>query len=163
MADRLGLSSPWITYFRKIEALFDKDPEVMVDFEDDTCTLKVYVDNQGKAEAIDALLPDFIDFGNVEMTIQVIPANGTDPRLELFRKAFEGNGAVVGIETVDDSIPLLGGNSYVLFAPEVVQYFTDDLSTYDGFESTLYEDIASELLSVGDSRVFFCTARAVKE
>ena len=163
MADRLGLSSPWITYFRKIEALFSKDPEVLVDFEDDTCTLKVYVDNQGKAEAIDALLPDAIQFGNVEMSIAVIPANGSDPRLELFRKAFEGNEAVVGIEYVDASVPLLGGNSYILFRPEVVQYYTDDLSTYDGFESTLYEDIASELLSVGDSHIYFCTARAVKE
>ena len=163
MADRLGLSSPWITYFKKIEALFEKDPEVAVDFDDETYTLKIYVDDQGKAEAIDALLPDALDFGNVEMTIQVIPANGADPRLELFRKAFEGNGAVVGIETVDITVPLLGGNSYVLFAPEVVQYFNDDLSTYDGYETTLYQDIANELLSVGDSRIFFCTARAVEE
>ena len=163
MADRIGLSAPWITYFRKIEALFDRDPDVMVDFEDETTTLKIYVDNQGKAEAIDALLPDAIQFGNVEMGIQVIPANGTDPRLELFRKAFEGNEAVISIESVDDSVPLLGGNSYILFRPEVVQYYTDDLSTYDGFESTLYEDIADELLSVGDSRIHFCTARLVKE
>ena len=163
MADRLGLSSPWITYFRKIEALFEKDPDVMVDFEDETTTLKIYVDNQGKAEAIDALLPDGIQFGNVEMGIQVIPANGTDPRLELFRKAFEGNEAVVDITTVDNSVPILGGNSYVLFKPEVVQYYNDDLSTLDGYESTLYEDIAAELLSVGDSRIYFCTARAVKE
>ena len=63
MADRLGLSSPWITYFKKIEALFEKDPEVAVDFDDETYTLKIYVDDQGKAEAIDALLPDALDFG----------------------------------------------------------------------------------------------------
>lgn len=163
MADRLGLSSPWITYFRKIEALFEKDPDVAVDFEDDTTTLKIYVEKQGKAEAIDALLPDVIQFGNVEMGIQVIPANGTDPRLELFRKAFEGNEAVVDITTVDSSVPILGGNSYVLFKPVVVQYYNDDLSTLDGYESTLYQDIADELLSVGDSRIYFCTARAVKE
>lgn len=163
MADRIGLSAPWITYFRKIEALFDRDPEVMVDFDDENTALKIYVDNQGKAEAIDALLPDAIQFGNVEMGIQVIPANGTDPRLELFRKAFEGNEAVVDITTVDSSVPILGGNSYVLFKPEVVQYYNDDLSTLDGYESTLYEDIADELLSVGDSRIHFCTARLVKE
>lgn len=163
MADRLGLSSPWITYFRKIEALFDKDPDVMVDFDDETTTLKIYVEKQDKAEAIDALLPDAIQFGNVEMGIQVIPANGVDPRLELFRKAFEGNAAVVEIKTVDEAVPLLGGNSYVLFAPEVVQYYNDDMGTYDGYETTLYQDIAGELLAVGDSRIFFCTARLAKE
>lgn len=163
MADRLGLSSPWITYFKKIEALFAKDPEVMVDFDDDSCTLKIYVDNQAKAEAIDVLLPDGIQFGNVEMTIQVIPSNGDDPRIELFREAFKGNPAVVDIETVDVSVPIMGGNSYILFRPEVVQYFNDDLSSYDGYETTLYQDIANELLSVGNSKIFFCTARAVKE
>lgn len=163
MSDRIGLSSPWITYFKKIEALFEKDPEVMVDFDNETHTLKIYVDNSAKADALDVLLPDGIQFGNVEMTIQVIPSNGDEPRINLFREAFKGNPAVVDITTVDESVPILGGNSYVLFAPEVVQYFNDDLSCYDGYETTLYQDIANELLSAGNSKIFFCTARAVKE
>lgn len=44
----------------------------------------------------------------------------------------------------------------MLFKKEVVQYFTDNLGDYNGYRSTLYENIARDIFGdiVG---VFFCT------
>jgi hypothetical protein len=47
----------------------------------------------------------------------------------------------------------------VVFVPEVVQYYTDNLGDINGFRTTLYQELAKELF--GDSElsrgVYFCT------
>lgn len=75
---RLKISAPWVLFYRKIEALFKNDPEVRVIFDDEeSCDVKLYVENAGKADALMKLLPTVKDFGNVLLTVTVIPANGT--------------------------------------------------------------------------------------
>jgi len=157
---KLKLAAPWTIYYRQIQALFKEDPEVGVIFDEDAVALKIYVNNQTKAEAIAHLLPPVVTFGNVNLKIIVIPSN-TDAKavefkndIDIIRAALEGNGAVVKFYPIE----YIFSNSmlYVAFKKEVVQFFNDDLSDIRGMCSTLYADIAKELFGTLKG-VFFCT------
>ena len=73
-------SSPWVTYYREVDALFERDKEVFVVFDEENTELKLYVNNQDKAEAIRHLMPLEKKFGNVVLKIDVIPSNGNQLR-----------------------------------------------------------------------------------
>ena len=152
---RFNLSPPWIIFYKEVSALFEKDPEVNVVYHNENYEIKLYVDNQEKAEAITKLLPATKTFGNVVLKITVVPANKTgESKIDLFRKAFEGNEAVSFISSIDGilSNPI----NYVVFVKEVIQYYTDDLSDAYGMRSTLYQDIAKDVFGEQEG-IFFCT------
>lgn len=139
-----------------IKAMFKKDNEVTVDYNEETQKIKILVDNPDKAEALTKLLPTHKTFGNVVVQIEVIPENSETNELEmLMKRAFSGNGAVKDIITTDLT-PLSFGAVYTLFTKEVVQFFDDDLADYHGVCSTLYEDIAQEIFNVPEG-AYFCT------
>ena len=156
----LKLAAPWTTYYRQVQALFKKDPEVGVVFDEEDVELRLYVNNRIKADALTQLLPNTMVFGNVELKIAVIPANADEEtvefknELDIVRRALEGNEAVAAfypIEYVFSNAML-----YVAFKREVVQFFNDDLGDIRGMCSTLYADIAKTLFGTLKG-VFFCT------
>ena len=148
------LSSPWMIYYRQIKALFSQDPNVKVIFDEENFTVKIYVTGGSKAEAIEALVKSKT-FGNIEVKIDVIPANPENmTKIDLVKAAFEGNPILEKIEsgTLFDQ-PI----SYVVLKKEVVQYFNDDLSDINGVCSTLFQDLAKEIIGEEES-VYFCTS-----
>ena len=153
---KLGLVSPWVQYFRKLEAFFAEDPGVKVLLDNKNVAIKLLVEDGTKAVALEALLPDEVTFGNVTVKVIVVPANPklAAGKIDLVAEAFEGNGAVAGIYSVDRIFS--NTMNYVVFKPKVVQYFNDDLSDAHGIRSTLYQDLAKELFGE-DGGVFFCT------
>ena len=152
---KVNLSSPWVTFYREVDALFAEDQEVTVVFDEDECELKLYVENAAKADALTQLLPSERVFGNVTVKVTVIPANEKSPsKIQLFRTAFEGNNALSYTETVEGVFtnPI----SYVVFENKVVQYFNDDLGDAHGICSTLYQNIADDLFEDCEG-IYFCT------
>lgn len=153
---KLNLSAPWVTYYRQLNALFREDGQVKVLFNEEEMEIKLFVSDAKKACALEKLLPTRKTFGGVSVDITVVPPN-CDPytqNIDVIKEAFRGNLAVVDVVTVDN---LFGYDlHYVVFQREIVQYFTDDISDYNGYHSTLYEDIAREILD-GITGVFFCT------
>lgn len=145
---RLKLSPPWITYVNMVKAMFGNDPDVRIDYENDECTLKIYVEKSDKAEAISRLLPDEKEFGNITLKINVVPANGENsigkisPK-QLFDIAFDGNPVYAYCKEVTGF--LTNTITYVVFKNRVVQFFNDNLNDIHGLVSTLYQDIASEI------------------
>lgn len=150
---KMNLSAPWDIYYRQVEALFAKDPEIDVVYDEDAKEIKVCVENPVKADALEKLLPATKNFGGVELRITVVPANDQESPASLYEKAFYGNPAFSGIVESEGSFKA----TYVVFKPEVVQYFTDDISDISGYESTVYEDIAREVFANGNPGAFFCT------
>lgn len=150
---KVGLSAPWVKFYRELDALFTDDPEVHVVFDEDQFLVKLYVENVDKAEALMQLLPAEKTFGNVTLKITVVPANNTDvTKLELFQKAFSGNPALSYVRAVQGMFDI----NYVVFQNKVVQFFNDDMSDVHGLCSTLYQEIAKDVF--GDSLgVYFCT------
>lgn len=153
---KVGLSSPWVTYYNEIVALFGDDPDIKIFYYAEDNMIKMMVNGQEKADALTQLLPPEKSFGNVTLKIVVIPANSLSAyRTETFQKAFEGNPAFSFVA----SVPVGGGEfSYVVFKNKVVQFYNDNLSDYYGNRSALYQDIARDVF--GDiTGVWFCTDR----
>lgn len=159
---KLKLSPPWDIFYKEVDAFFKEDGDVKVIFDEDEFTIKLYVDDATKAAALTELLPTEKDFGNVVLKISVIPANeGGRPALGMPPyTAFYGNPIVDEIKIIRD---LFGYDLvYVMFVKEVVQYFTDNISDYNGFCSTLYENIARNIFE-GKEGVFYCTSAEDEE
>ena len=159
---KMKLSPPWCQRYSQIAALFKYDPEVHVIFDEDNYEIKLYVDDDDKAAALTALLPEEYEFGNIKLKIQVVPANGEEtiidddtPIDELYETAFNGNGAFAFAKTIH-GVMLLDGITYVVFNKQVVQYYTDNLSDYFGNHSTLYQDIALDVFGERPN-LYYCT------
>ena len=158
--DKVGLSSPWVTYFHKIESLFGSDEDIKIEYDNDIPEIKLFVADGEKAEVIAKLLPESETFGNVTLKIEVVPPNNESNNIEdldvveLFKIAFKNNPVVNRIERVIDPRTEMEFD-YVVFKKEVVQFFDDNLGDINGNCSTLNEYIARDVFSV--ERIFFCT------
>lgn len=154
---KLKLSPPWDIYYREVEELFKEDPEVRVIYDEEENVISLYVDNQVKADALSALMPEVKEFGNVKLYIKVIPSNVATlcaTSLSHISDALEGNGALSYIKTVRG---LFNNDvTYVVFKNKVVQYFNDSLFDVNGLCSTLYQNIAEDVFNHVDG-VFYCT------
>lgn len=157
MKKNLNIYAPWIIYYRKVEALFKKDPEIHVNYNDASNTITIYVDNREKAEAFRRLLPAQKNFGNVILTIDIIPSNFKANSFDDIRTIFNGNEAFSHTTVVSEIPDFYISNpiAYCSFVKEVVQYPADDLGSETGMESTLYENLAREIFDVDG--VYFCT------
>lgn len=151
----LKLSSPWVIYAHKVAALFGDDPEIEVEFDNDGPELTLYVANATKAGAIAKILPQEVEFGNVKMAVKVVPANEEQSNAALFLRAFSGNPNVVDVVTVPDV--LTNDPTYVVFEPDVVQFYSDNGADINGLTTTLYQDIAKDVFGDGFPNIFFCT------
>lgn len=151
---RTKLAPPWVTFVNEIKALFGEDPDVGITYDNDEHTVKIYVEDEKKASAFDQLLPKTKEFGNVRLKINVIPANGVsygyndlkfDTLDDLFNTAFNKNPVFSFVVSID----CLYSNkiTYVVFAKKVVQFFNDNLNDPYGNKNTLYQEIASEILT----------------
>ena len=157
MANGLKLSSPWMTFYKEINELFKEDPEIKIVYDEDAVEIKLYVDNDEKASALSQILPSEKVFGNVVLRINVIPSNNLNShKLDLFRKAFEGNKALSYIWSAEETGGYVPPMSYVVFKNKVVQFFNDDLRDPHGLCSTLYQNIAEDIFP-NIQGIYFCT------
>lgn len=156
----MKLVSPWVNFYREIEALFAKDNEVKVMMDDDVPEVKIFVENARKAEAIAYLLPEEKDFGNVKLKITVVPANdGIQSKFDAIQEAFLGNPALSYVWKAQTPF---GEFDYVVFDADVVQYFNDDMRDVNGNRSTLYQDIARDVIGE-ETNLCFCTEALNKD
>ena len=167
---QIKLSPAWDVYYQKINAIFKDDTKATVIYDRDDLKIKIYVDDQKKAEALDQLLVHNVIFGSQELTVDVIPSNieeGANPSpWPSYRgKRYSSYGliwddAFYGNPLYSYSRKYTGIYSnpltYVVFAPVVVQYYTDSLSDINGFTTTLAQNIAKDIFVEQDG-TFFCT------
>lgn len=146
MDEKFGIASPWAIYAGRAAALFERDEEVLVAYDNDAPKLTLYVDREAKADAIRALLPMRMVYGNVALEISVVPSNSKPSEAELYRTAFEGNPI---LEDVVEGFGPAGDIAYALFAPEAVQLREDDISEYNGLTTMTAAELAESVLGHG--------------
>lgn len=146
--EKMKLVSPWINFYREVEELFSGDTEVKVIFDDENYELKLYVQDPRKAEALEYILPQERLFGNVSVKIVIIPANKPiDNISDALKYAFKGN--YIFNEVITLPTPF-GTFNYAVFNPTIIQYKNDDISDLSGKRTTTAEQVAKEVLSLGD-------------
>ena len=95
MNERLKILPPWTIVTRKLEALFDGDPQIAfnVDYSGMHPAVILACNNGDKVAALQKILPTEIEFGNVKMEIVVdgTPSNiAFTSKVDLFDAAFKG-------------------------------------------------------------------------
>ena len=153
---KVNLSSPWLEHYHKITKLFGEDPDIRVIFNEEEYHIQLFVKGDQKANAINELLPDMVEFGNVTVKISVIPENiEFNSNEEIIKAAFKGNPVFSYVKSMEGESPL--PITYAVFKNKVVQYFNDNLHDINGNKSTLYQNIADEVLTSSNSNIFYCT------
>lgn len=165
---KINLIAPWNEYYEELNAFFAEDPEVTILYDEEEKNIKVLVQDTIKAEALTHLLKDEMKFGEVKLTVTVIPANEVTKGVkklvmnignnenygEMFERALVNNGAFAFTYTIDN---VMGFNAvYVVFKKKVIQYYNDNLGDLNGMKSTLAEYIARDIFTTHNG-VFFCT------
>lgn len=160
---RLKILPPWTIVIRKIEALFDGDPQIAcnTNFFGEYPAIVLACNNGDKIAALQKILPKKIEFGGVTLNVFVDgkPSNRTfKNKKELFETAFSKNPAFAYATSPVDEGYNWFAMTYVVFKNCVVQVFADNLNDCHGVISTLYQDIANEILTgPGAEGVFFNT------
>ena len=150
------ISPPWVQYVNELNALFEKDKEIKIVYDNDNLEVALYVEDNSKAEALSSILPSEKKFGSVTLKINVLPANTSDSIASKFAKAFKGNPILK--DTIEVSDAFTNPITYFVFQKEVVQYYNDNLGDPYGLKSTLYQDIAKDVFENHDG-VLFCTSK----
>ena len=160
---RLKILPPWTIVIRKLEALFDGDPQIAfnANFSGAEPTVVLACNNGDKVAALMQILPEEVSFGNVKLKVMVdgTPSNRAfTSKVELFDTAFAKNPAYAySVCPAEEGYQWIG-TTYVVFNNCVVQFAADNLNDCHGVISTLYETIASELLTgPATEGVFFNT------
>lgn len=163
----LKLKSPWQSFWGKVNALFEQDPDVKVgelieDAPQLQYILPIEVRGHEKYAALSRLIPAYVIFGNIKVCIQLYDtengSNSTEEIAELFRKAFEGNPVFRDVKVAKDQAETT--HNFVRFEPVVLQFFDDNLGDFDGNWSGLASDLARDELffDLAATGVHFCTA-----
>lgn len=156
---KLNILSPWVIFYKKVDAMFKNDHGVHVLYDEDAQVIKLFVDDADKADALSQILPSEKEFGNVAVQLEVVPPNTNrvfkSSKENVFSRALGGNAALWAVVDTSD-IPCFPSLTYVVFIKEVVQYYTDNLGDYNGMTSTLYQEIAKDIF-VNAEGVYFCT------
>ena len=156
----MRLAAPWYTYQKKVKALFDLDADIEVgdvrQDEDGNYAFEILVHNSAKFIALDRVMPKIVGFDNVMLKINIVDVedDSTLAAIELYKTIFENNPIVKDVRDIRDDMGMLHG--YVRFQPEVLQFFNDDLSDFNGLWSGLAQEIAKEVFT--NQNVHFCTA-----
>ena len=160
---RLKISPPWITYINKLQALFDGDPEIAfnVNVNSDEPFVILATNNGDKATALTHLLPENVNFGNVDLTIDIdgpFTNRAFKTSKELFETVFSKNPAFAYCVSPTEEGYWFFDFCYVVFKNCVVQFFNDNLNDAHGVISTLYQDIAAEIFKDANlPSVHYCT------
>lgn len=163
--NNINLEAPWENFHKKVKALFELDPEIIVgdisEADDDELdyVFDIEVRNHEKYVALDRVLPNIKYYGNVTLGIHMYDEenkNSIDSGIEVYKKLFAGNPIVKDIKDFTD--PAGYRHGYIRFVPEVIQFFDDNLCDYNGNWSGLAEDIAYEIFEDDYRGIYFCTA-----
>lgn len=152
---KVNLSTPWVEYYTQMTKLFGDDPDIKIIYDEENYVIDFHVKGDVKAKAIREIVPETKAFGNVIVTNNVITEEVKfDSTKAILEAAFKGNPALSYIQEMEGDFSF--NATYVVFKNKVVQYFDDNLSDINGNKSTLYENIAKEVLDIKPG-MFFCT------
>ena len=158
---RLKLAPPWITYINKLQALFDGDPAIAFNIDNENCRVVLAGYNGDKNAALLKLLPSEKKFGNITWEIVIdgpIANRAFTSNKELFEVAFDKNPAFAYCVAPAQEGYFFVDFTYVVFKNCVVQFFNDNLNDAHGIISTLYQDIAAEIFEDANLvSVYYCT------
>ena len=151
--EKTNLAPPWTSYAGRVMRLFEHDDAVHVEYDQAELRVTLRVDGALKAEALAALMPSQVVYGNVVLKVDVVPSNEEPSAAETFRAAFAGNQILADVA---EGFGPAGDISYALFVPNVVQIREDDISEFEGLTTMTCAQLAKSVLE--DGHLFISSA-----
>ena len=168
LKNNMNLSAPWMTYCRELQILFNADPDIKVSditkyIEEsknyDYC-ITIHVKDHDKARALQQVLPEVRDFGNVSLRIYILEnERKMEKWSEVMHTLFDGNDHVRRV--IDGVDPTGCEEIFVMFEPEVIQFFNDNMRDFNGCWTGVAEDIARNVCEKCADEVNFCTEKLI--
>ena len=159
---KASLQSPWVTLYNKICAMFERDSDISIEpiFQnaDGIYEIRLSSDHTVKLKAIEKILKNEFEFGNVKVVVKFIYTATEDDTITThdYEVAFSGNDIFSSIQTIEN--PWQINASYVIFSKEVIQFYNDDLTDIYGNYNGLAEDIARDIFKDSSLPIYFCTS-----
>lgn len=149
---RLKILAPWAICIKKIEALFGGDPQIhcYTDYSGDDPYIILACTNGDKVRALQLILPEEFEFGNVTLKVDIDGAPSDiafTSKKQLFETAFSGNPAFARAFAPAEEGYEWFAMTYVVFKNCVVQFFADNINDCHGVISCLYQDLADDILT----------------
>lgn len=160
MKEELKLSAPWEIFYSEFILLFKDDPDISsITFDDapgPIKTIKMYVEDQDKADALSRIIPNRKEMGNITIHIEIVPANlNNASKVDIFKKAFDKNPIIKELKHIEG----IGYSAdYAVCEAKIVQYFNDDLSDVDQKRTCLAEDLVKDIIGEIPG-IFVCTEK----
>ena len=173
----VSLNSPWVDYYKRVYQLLSRDPEVKVSEELKEVTPGCYnfyiiSSNATKLDALRKVLKTTVGFNQVILRMTFLNADewkalGDDygpviPTDQDWKDAFTGNPLFVRMVNTGKG---LFSMTYAVFAHEIIDYYSDDLSDLYGNSHLLPAQIAREVCRFpeGGEEIIPCTDTPVPE
>lgn len=159
--EKLTLATPWMTYKKMLDAMFQYDADVIVGDIEDEGTVKriaVEVKNHKKFLALSKIINTRVVYGNITVAVDLYDEENKlkeDVNLDTIKDAFEGNEMVDDVKVLTDVVGT--DHIFVVFDnTEIIQFFNDNLTDYCGNYTGLPEDVARQLFNTPWG-IQFCT------
>ena len=160
----VGLSAPWVTYFKMVYNVLSGDPEISMprsisDEGDGVYSFYIESPNATKIIALSKVLKNEVEMGNITIKVQYRCTD--DAYIELlneqitvkdYEDAFTGNKYFVKI--VQEPAPV-GSFDYAVFSRDIITFFNDDMTDYHANAHYIVADIIKDITD--PSHVCPCT------
>ena len=138
----VALSAPWYTFAKTVKYIFEKDPDITVNFSDEingNLTITVETSSPKKLISIKKIVGSKRNFGNINVVIKYALTTNVIT-LEDYQLAFADTGLIDQI--IEGQDPM--GTDFVVVNREFVQFYNDNIFDYHGnITMTLEEAILS--------------------
>ena len=161
----VGLSAPWVTYFKMVYNLLSVDPELRLPTtlkDDGNGKYSFWVEsgNATKIIALSKVLRSEIKMGNVTLSISFRCVNniveGVREATEItgadFSDAFAGNPNFAKV--VSEILPGAATVYYAVFKREIITFFNDDLTDYHANAHFIVADLVKEVANESNVNIF---------
>lgn len=158
---KTDLTPYWYTYRNQLAALFESDDEIavydLVKGEDKgQYILKIETSSEAKFKVLKKVIKPEVHFGNIYVTAEISYKDDTDDHIFTandFNILFKGNSLFNRVELAE----VMGGQqSFVIFEPQIIQFYNDDIGDYCGNYNETVENTAKAVLNKPRG-TFFCT------
>ena len=155
----VGLSAPWVTYFKMVYNVLMGDPDITMPAEitdegDRIYSFYIESPNSAKIIALSKVLKNEVVMGNITIKVQYRCTD--DAYIELlnenitpqdYENAFTGNKYFVKMECI--KMPV-GEFDYAVFSRDIITFYNDDMTDYHANAHYIVADIIKQITDPSD-------------
>ena len=153
----VALSAPWYTFAKTVKYIFEKDPDIAVNFSDEingNLTITVETSSPKKLISIKKIVGSKRSYGNITVVIKYALSSNIIT-LEDYQLAFADTGLIDQI--IESQDPM--GTDFIVVNRDLVQFYNDNIFDYHGNITMTLEEAILSIINMGEQAadIAICT------